>query len=233
MQSQHKAYLHILYFFWAENPSLVSFIWYIYVYIIYIYVYLDACMYISTCLSVCPLGTQPSVCLFHLFHLSCSFSKLSMGIHCTMTHAFVRALQQGIRLAKRPHHLTTHLILNRLGRLGDPSEYPLQCSPYFHRATPVTRPSSWCVCPVVVLSWLDNVFVCLSSPNSSPPLAETWKISRCHGGNFLWSGGWVEHLPHYQLSFEVQHLHPWEGHLGHLCCWGDLCGLNIFKPRPY
>lgn len=120
-------------------------------------------MYISTCLSVCPFGTQPSVCLFHLFHLSCSFSKLSMGIHCTMTHAFVRALQQGIRLAKRPHHLTTHLILNRLGRLGDPSEYPFQCSPYFHRATPVTRPSSWCVCPVVVLSWLDNLlnFFCM------------------------------------------------------------------------
>lgn len=124
-------------------------------------------MYISTCLSVCPFGTQPSVCLFHLFHLSCSFSKLSMGIHCMMTHAFVRALQQGIRLAKRPHHLTTHLILNRLGRLGDPSEYPLQCSPYFHRATPVTRPSSWCVCPVVVLSWLDNLLNFFS-----------WKISR-------------------------------------------------------
>lgn len=141
-------------------------------------------MYISTCLSVCPFGTQPSVCLFHLFHLSCSFSKLSMGIHCTMTHAFVRALQQGIRLAKRPHHLTTHLILNRLGRLGDPSEYPLQCSPYFHRATPVTRPSSWCVCPVVVLSWLDNLLnffcMCLFASQVQIPAHHLPRLEKSH-----------------------------------------------------
>ena len=139
---------------------------YMYIYIYNIHIFIFGCLYVHIYLSVRLSLWDPAICLFisPVSPVIFTFSKLSMGIHFTMTHAFVRALQQGIRLAKRPHHLTTHLILNRLGRLGDPSEYPLQCSPYFHRATPVTRPSSWCVCPVVV---------CLSSPNSSPPLAET------------------------------------------------------------
>ena len=219
MQSQHKAYLHILYFFWAENPSLVSFIWYICIYNIHICIF--GCLYVHIYLSVRLSLWDPAICLFispgftcHVLSPSCQWGFIARW----RTH-LSGPCSKVFCLAKRPHHLTTHLILNRLGRLGDPSEYPLQCSPYFHRATPVTRPSSWCVCPVVVLSWLDNVFVCLSSPNSSPPLAETWKISRVTEEISIEAAVELEHLPHYQLSFEVQHLHPWEGHLGHLCCW--------------
>ena len=63
-----------------------------------------------------------------------------------------------------PNDLTTLLLTSSWTVLGDWGIHlniPLQCSPYFHRAT-VTRPSSWCVCPVVVLSWLDNLnFFCM------------------------------------------------------------------------
>ena len=150
-------------------------------------------MLVCTYLPVCPfVPLGPShlfvyiTCFtFHFPSPSCQWGFIEMRSLQTITRWRTHLSGPCSKVFVLPNDLTTLLLTSFWTVLGD---WGIPCSVVNYQAPIFTEPlrsSSWCVCPVVVLSWLDNLLnffcMCLFASQVQIPAHHLPRLEKSHG----------------------------------------------------